>query len=394
MLIVFLITLYSNSSQKTKNKIKSEAFLSPEIELGAGSVVNKFYFDVNFPRGHIALKSFNVEVIDEAGNHIPLQEIYIHHWVLIKYHKPKHNNGHHQVSLRRNSGLCQGNIQGQYFGLGSETGGTDLEIPDPFGIEVGNPKEIPDGYEEAWILNIHAIDTRGVEDKLGCIECKCNLYNVTKDENGYPLRPNYQGGLKCCYDNTQCKLKKGFEGPRRRFYLKYTVKWVDWDDYAMPLKIYVFDITDNVQMPYGYGSKEMSSNHDCRSEYDVEACNTAYKEGSDCIDVKKTYLPMESGGYVIYGVAHQHSGGIGSALYGQDGRIMCSSIPRYGEEGYVVGMSTCYPEPGSMKIMDGEILTFESNYSNTRGHTGVMGLFYLLVAEQLPHQHKKHSSRA
>ena len=38
----------------------------------------------------------------------------------------------------------------------------------------------------------------------------------------------------------------------------------------------------------------------------------------------------------------------------QDGRVLCSSIPTYGqgkeagnEAGYIVGMSTCYPQPGS-----------------------------------------------
>lgn len=72
----------------------------------------------------------------------------------------------------------------------------------------------------------------------------------------------------------------------------------------------------------------------------------------------------------------------------QDGRVICSSKPIYGhgrkagdEAGYVVGMTTCYPQPGSIKVWDGETLTLESNYSSSELHTGVMGLFYLLVAE-------------
>lgn len=76
----------------------------------------------------------------------------------------------------------------------------------------------------------------------------------------------------------------------------------------------------------------------------------------------------------------------------QDGRVICKSRPTYGEgkevgneAGYIVGMSTCYPEPGTVKIDDGEKLILESNYTKaTRMHTGVMGLFYLLVADQLP----------
>jgi len=86
----------------------------------------------------------------------------------------------------------------------------------------------------------------------------------------------------------------------------------------------------------------------------------------------------------------------------QDERVICSSIPRYGngneagnETGYIVGMSTCYPKPGSVKIIDGETLTLESNYNSSKEHTGVMGLFYLLVAEQLPYQqHFRHSTRS
>uniref|UniRef100_A0A0V0I8E9 Putative ovule protein n=2 Tax=Solanum TaxID=4107 RepID=A0A0V0I8E9_SOLCH len=47
-------------------------------------------------------------------------------------------------------------------------------------------------------------------------------------------------------------------------------------------------------------------------------------------------------------------------------------------------MSTCYPRPGSIKISEGETVTLLSNYSNAQRHTGVMGLFYLLVAEPSP----------
>ncbi|MQI32338.1 hypothetical protein EI016_24495, partial [Escherichia coli] len=118
-------------------------------------------------------------------------------------------------------------------------------------------------------------------------------------------------------------------------------------------------------------SKGTNPNHDCRVEYEVEPCSRNHKDGNGCVHVKRTSLPMQTGGYVIYGVAHQHSGGIGSTLYAQDGRVICSSIPSYGngteagnEADYIVGMTTCYPRPGSVKISDGETLTLESNYSS------------------------------
>jgi hypothetical protein len=75
----------------------------------------------------------------------------------------------------------------------------------------------------------------------------------------------------------------------------------------------------------------------------------------------------------------------------QEGRVICASEPIYGEgkdagdeAGYVVGMSTCYPEPGSIQITAGENLVLESYYSSTQKHTGVMGIFYVLVAERTP----------
>jgi hypothetical protein len=234
ILVLLLSTPGSSSFLKTEAKIKSAVFLSPKFELGPGSVSNRYYYDIDFPRGHVALKSFNAEVVDEAGNPVPLHETYLHHWAVARYYQRKHvthteNDSHRMLQnsdhvLVRNSGICQGTVVPQYFGLGSETRGTVTDIPDPFGIEIGNPAEIPEGFEEKWLVNIHAIDTRGAEDKVGCIECKCDLYNVTVDEYGKAIRPEYKGGLLCCYDYTQCKLKDGFEGPKRNLYLRYTVK--------------------------------------------------------------------------------------------------------------------------------------------------------------------------
>ncbi|CAJ1935877.1 unnamed protein product [Sphenostylis stenocarpa] len=408
-ILVLMLDTPCGAFGKMGSNVKTAVFLSPKFELEPGSVANKFDYGVDFPRGHIALKSFNAEVVDELGNPVPLHETYLHHWVVARYYQAKNVTTHagydghrvlHQSDyiMLRNSGICQRNALGQYFGLGSETRGTATDVPDPFGIVVGDPAEIPDGYEEQWLLNIHAIDTRGVVDKMGCTECRCDLYNVTKDENGEPIRSDYKGGLLCCYDETQCKVREGFEGLKRSLYLRYTVKWVDWDEFIVPVKIYILDVTDTVKIP---DDSSGVLEHDCRTEYEVESFSSDKKDGNDYLHVKRTSVPMQKGGYVIYGVAHQHSGGTGSTLYGKDGRVICSSIPKYGkgkdagnEENYIVGMSTCYPRPGSVKIIDGETLTLESNYSNSRGHTGVMGLFYLLVAEQLPHQHFRHASRS
>ncbi|KAK8603983.1 hypothetical protein V6N13_096448 [Hibiscus sabdariffa] len=213
--------------------------------------------------------------------------------------------------------------------------------------------------------------------------------NVTVDEYGRLLRPDYKGGLLCCYDQTQCKVKQGFDGVRRTLYLRYTVKWVDMDRSVLPVKVYIFDITDTwKKIRHSTG---INTEHQCKVEYDIEPCHSTGMADGGCVDTRRISLDMPFDGYLIYGVAHQHSGGTGSALYREDGRVMCSSLPTYGEgeepgneAGYIVGMTTCYPQPGAIKISKGETLILESNYSSIRHHTGVMGLFYIMVADQLP----------
>ncbi|XP_011073282.1 uncharacterized protein LOC105158282 [Sesamum indicum] len=397
MSIVFLLFMVQSSQAqlRSENGVKTDVFLSPEFVLEPGSVSNKFYYNIDFPRGHIAIKSFNGEVIDEKGNPIPLHETYLHHWAVGRYYQqkgidiPKHHGDlrflHSDHTIIMNSGVCDG-VFPQYFGLGSETRKTATDVPDPYGIEVGNPADIPDGYEERWMLNVHAIDTRGAEDKLGCIECRCDLYNVTADEYGCALLPNYIGGLKCCYDSARCRVKEGFEGVKRSLFLRYTVKYVDWDASVVPVKIYILDVTDI--WTKADESRGLKARHHCLVEYDVESCPVGMAD-DHCIHTKtSTFTWPKTGGDVIYGVAHQHTGGIGSTLYGEGGRVICSSNPTYGtgdepgnEAGYVVGMSTCYPSPGSIKIAAGETLTLVSNYNSARRHTGVMGLFYLLISD-------------
>lgn len=362
-----------------ENRIKTQVFLSPKVTLQPGLVSNKVY-NIDFPRGHIALKSFKAELVNEEGEPIPLHETYLHHWVVYRYYQRKGSSNRIPV---KNSGVCDDGLT-QYFGIGSETRRTATHIPDPYGIEVGN---VPEGYEETWLLNVHAIDTRGAEDVMGCTECRCNLYNVTEDEHGDALPGDYQGGLRCCYDDARCKLKPGLErdlGRRsRNLYLRYTVKYVDWSESIVPVNIYILDVTEVWTKAAG-GSRGI--NH-CPVEYDVESCPDG--EGDDrCIDTRTLAATFSINGDVIYGVGHQHAGAMGTALYGQDGREICASYPIYGkgheagnESGYVVGMTTCYPWPGSVKISSGEMLTLVSNYSSATKHIGVMGFVYLLVAE-------------
>ncbi|KAK8583766.1 hypothetical protein V6N13_109163 [Hibiscus sabdariffa] len=402
-LVWILVTLGSLCTQAVwgnANEMKTADFLTPKVVIGPGSVANRYFYNVDFPKGHIALKDLHAELVDEGGNPVPLYETYLHHWVVVKYYA---RIGAKQISefvdnltlkssdyiSGRNDGICQGDANGQIFGTGSESRKTETRVPDPYGIELGNPDVLPSGFEEKWMINVHAIDMRGVVDKMGCAECRCDLYNITKDALGRPLSAGYKGGFLCCYEGTQCRLNQGFEGIKRSVYLRYTVKWVEMDSSVLPIRIYIFDITDEWRRTSN--STGINSEHNCKVEYDIEPCNATVLAHKECIDTKRLSLDMPFSGYMLYGYGHQHAGGIGSALYRQDGRVMCTSKPVYGkgkevgdEAGYIVGISSCYPKPGTIKISKGETLIVEFNYSSIRPHTGVMGLFSIFVADQLP----------
>ncbi|KAK3122279.1 hypothetical protein QOZ80_8BG0667530 [Eleusine coracana subsp. coracana] len=399
LLELLIVTLVASSSTTTTTTtealnvrgplLKTQTFLSPPFFLRPGSVANKWYYDVDFPRGHVALKSFNGEVVDESGAPVPLHETYLHHWLVSPYYAAitTDDDGPSPTSTIPipNSGPCKDSL-GQYFGLGSETRQTATWVPDPYGIEVGDPARAPaGGYEERWQINVHAIDTRGAPDKLACTECRCDSYNVTVDEAGGRIAAGYVGGLHCCYDSTRCRVDDAFldsAEPPRKLFLRYTVSWIEWSHAAVvPVRIYIFDVTDTALF-------DGSPNPFCKVEYRVDECSSEDRARNNCVDMKVTKEMVIQGGDLIYAVAHLHRGGLGSSLHGQDGRLLCKSMPIYGtgqeagnEADYVVGMSTCYPAPGTVKVSDGEVLTVVSNYSSERQHTGVMGHFYILVAD-------------
>jgi hypothetical protein len=148
-------------------------------------------------------------------------------------------------------------------------------------------------------------------------------------------------------------------------FLRYTVTWQDWSDAAV-LPVKIFDVAA------------------CKVEYRVEECAGAGNDGGECVHVQTATQVLPRGGDVVFGVAHQHSGSIGASLHGDDGASPMRPTG-YGEgqeagneAGYIVGMSTCYPKPGDVKVRDGEALTVVSRYSSQRRHTGAMGLFYIL----------------
>lgn len=137
---IAIATMFSVSANT-----KMAVFMSPEMVLERGLVSNKHYLDINFPRGHIGLKGVTAELVDEMGNPVPLDEAYLHHWVIQRYITPTNDDAN--LSIIRNSGICDTAVT-QYFGLGAETRRTSTDIPDPYGIQVGDPTGIPRGTSD------------------------------------------------------------------------------------------------------------------------------------------------------------------------------------------------------------------------------------------------------
>ncbi|XLU42840.1 hypothetical protein S245_037654, partial [Arachis hypogaea] len=363
----------------------------------SGKVTITDLFDIEFPRGHIGIKNFQAELVDEHQNSLPLYEAYLHHYFVLRYfenvtmsRQANQSQPIYGKYFRRNDGVCQGSVNSYSWGLGVDARKTSLELPDPFRIEVGtHPENVPKEYnEEKWLFDIMVIDTRGTEDKKGCTECRCDHYNVKSEDfvsktgiDGKPMSGDYKGGIFCCEKTSQCKLQKGYNNKQqRKAFLKYTITWVDWDQYQVPIKFYILDVTD--QVTYN-GSEPI---HNCMVEYSITPQNTDIGH----YHIKKTKIPMKKGGNLIYSTVHVHPGIVNATLYGENGKVLCAVQPTYGtgeepgnEKGYVVGMSGCYPKPGSIKIQDGEILTVEFIHEN-KYNTGLMGHFYVYLAEELP----------
>merc|ERR1719408_121589 len=91
---------------------------------------------------------------------------------------------------------------------------------------------------EFMVLNTHLIDLRGAPNKRACAEGKC------------PVKP-------------------GTELKNQTYYLRYTIKWRNWDRQTLPLEVITFDATDNNTkwgdlpwFPGGYAEKHDSLKND------------------------------------------------------------------------------------------------------------------------------------
>ena len=191
--------IVSEKCEKNLNVKKFHA-MSPPLRAKPGEVNNK-YFPGEFPAGHIGIKAFTAELVDESGAPIPLSELYLHHWVMVEFSVPKDKAQRHLGHLLRH--MRRHHKHGMHYdptafaaleapshrhalhskrpsyskittflGKGGETRHTETRLPGPYVTESGIPVE---GHESVWVLNVHGLDTRGAVNHMGCAECRSAL---------------------------------------------------------------------------------------------------------------------------------------------------------------------------------------------------------------------------
>jgi hypothetical protein len=396
---------HEGGSACTNLNVKKVTYLSPPLTAMPGEVNNK-YFPGMFPEGHIGIKRLTADLVYANGEPVPLTDIYLHHWVMLEFAMPKGKAQQHMGRLlkklrrhryhtyddgfaraafedchhhRRHSSLHAEEKEPKFMnfmGKGGETRHTETRLPGPYVIESGIPEE---GYETYWSLNVHGLDTRGAVNKEGCAECRCHLFNATTDEDGKPLPEGYIGGLRCCGDGNQCAVEEGFNGGKITFHLRYEWEYIDWNECLVPTTSIGIDVTNHD----GFDENLV--------EFTVDGCGDADPASEECLDTREATRIAPIGGEIVLTLSHLHASILDAVVYGEDGRLICRTTPIYGqgeeagnEKNYVVGIKSCYGNPGASdaaRVEQGEKLRYVVKSTKVGGpHTGLMGLGGVRIA--------------
>jgi len=268
------------------NGVMEQTFISPPMTLANGHIGNK-WLPIDWPHGHIAVKSFVADVVKSGPNgetpppepccggphEAARDEVFMHHWTVNKWQLPASlftkivdaGGMDYQLTWRKavgyiellagaglNSGAngpCFDSTLHLYFGIGNEVrtltkeGKYPYEFPDPYALEFQSDLMRKTG--EFMVLNTHLIDIRGVRNKRACTECKCS------ELGSHALTNGTEGGLNCChstyYDGGKCALQNTtVQSTNQTYYIRYTLKWQDFNPATtLPLEVISFDATDN-----------------------------------------------------------------------------------------------------------------------------------------------------
>jgi len=430
------------ASAAIPSNLKTVTHLTEPLPLRPGEVTNS-YHRLPVPPGPIAIYEFAADVVekDADGNivPVPLKDAYLHHHVVISEHEAHAKQKKHWWPMRPKKRLTAS--RGVGFGAGTESRGTPQKFYYPYAFTTVEG-------EDEFIANVHVINTRSMSsgDAHHCLECPCtsvDLFesnstilgsvasrktdgwdtcnNALVEEGNTACRPDtYYGGLLCCedgefclddYDNSSAHFDNDkASGPISTYYLRYTVRYADATKDNRPL--YLASCCD------ASGNETMSGN----IEYDIpqlcEEWDSLDEDGDDCIHEVSTIQSLHGSSDIAFGagelnedeearevelvymVGHLHRGGIDMvATDANTGELICKSVPNYGtgndignEKGYINGMSTCVFDP-PRRMMTTDPIRVTSRYDARSAHTGVMGLFYIAVAD-LEDEHDQHLGRA
>jgi len=330
-------------------------FYSTEWSLLPGQVV---FTDpdrtvIKVPNGDVAITSIKADIVDVDHKAVPLDEVYLHHWILLDKQKP-------------NNGVCGGYLK-YVFGVGAETRNTPYDFPKYNGNTYG---WITNNKHDRWTANIHALRTVNLDDEQGglkaCIEC-----------HGPNKYCKVNGGFMCCPDKARCAtVHTGTPSDAAKsYFFRYQVTYVEAE-------------AENVRQAANF-ILDVSHPH-CNIEYNIPAND----KGIDEATVHAT-LPFDVRIFQMWG--HIHLAGYNISLFNgktADGTAICTSDPVYGteehkvgnEKGYVVAMTKCKFLEKPYIIKKGEDLTLQALYNvgefddrtwNTGYHDGVMGLWFM-----------------
>lgn len=297
--------------------------------------------------------------------------------------------------------------RGVGFGAGTEARGTPQNFSHPYAF-------VTEEGEESWIANVHIINTALLTEREAhhCLECPCtsedriDLDNQTVNGQTFDHSCNgqliaegntrcsldtYYGGLFCCEDGELCLEAADLpDSEPTTFYLRYTIQYAEVAPDVKPLYLAgCCDATGDLE-------------HVGAVEYNIPKCNKATNPGCMHIVAARQTLGGQSSVFahndpgandreveIVFAVGHQHRGGMGIHLYDdKTGEMLCESRPVYGtmdgeignEKGYIVSMSTCSFDPPLRRRLS-DIIRIVSLYNSAEEHTGVMGLFYIALAD-------------
>eukprot|EP00475_Leptophrys_vorax_P041144 TRINITY_DN774_c0_g1_i1.p1 TRINITY_DN774_c0_g1~~TRINITY_DN774_c0_g1_i1.p1 ORF type:complete len:376 (-),score=82.75 TRINITY_DN774_c0_g1_i1:76-1203(-) len=337
---------------------QSVTYISQPLPLRHGDVINSdpLQTQLRTPEGRYAVRRFAAEIVDESMNSVPLDEVYLHHWV---------------IYTERYVGPCPYKddiyppLGGFYFGVGAETRNTFNEVKKPYGFVFSTEK---------WYANIHVLRTSLVDDVQSCVECHCF------DGSG-------GGGIRCCPDQSRCQMDitQPSVNDTKVYFLKYTIDYVSIDEQnrtvagneVLPVEMHLYDVTD------------------CNYEYNVPKCDKAWPANVECVHHLNRSYVFDKDYEIVGAQPHQHIGAIEYHSMIIDGvtgakRDFCTGVPRYGTEqhvagnelGYVVGISQCFfSQRNPIRVKKGDILFLNSVYHNDVAHDGVMGLLLVSARE-------------